>query len=51
VVTIDFMTKLPGITKKHDSITVEVDKLTKSNHFIPVKIIHKVDNIAKIYIR
>jgi hypothetical protein len=29
VVTIDFITKLPKMTRKHDSIMVVVDKLTK----------------------
>jgi hypothetical protein len=37
VVTMDFITKLPRTVKKHDSIMVVVDKLTKASHFIPVK--------------
>jgi hypothetical protein len=51
VVTMDFITKLPRTTKKHDSIMVVVDKLTKVSHFIPVKSTHKEANIAEIYMR
>jgi hypothetical protein len=45
----DFITKLPRISKQHDSIMVVVDKLTKSSHFIPVKSTHKVVDIVEIY--
>jgi hypothetical protein len=51
VVTIDFITKFPRTTRKHDSIMVVVDKLTKDAHFIPVKVTHKVTNIAEIYMK
>jgi hypothetical protein len=51
VVTPDFITKLPRTTKKHDSIMVVVDKLTKNDHFIPVKLTQKETNIAEIYMR
>jgi hypothetical protein len=48
VVTMDFITKLPKITKQHDSIMVVVDKLTKASHFILVKLTHKATNIVDI---
>jgi hypothetical protein len=48
---IDFITKFPRTMKQHDSIMVVVDKLIKALHFIPVKLTHKVANIAKIYMR
>jgi len=51
VVTIDFITKLPKAAKQHDSIMMVVDKLTKATHFIPVKLTHKVANIADIYMK
>jgi hypothetical protein len=51
LVTMDFITKLPRNTKQHDSIMVVVDKLTKSVNFILVKLTHKEDNIAYIYMR
>jgi hypothetical protein len=51
VVTIDFFTKLPKTKKKHDSIMVVVDKLTKDANFIIVKLAHKEANIVDIYMR
>jgi hypothetical protein len=51
VVTIDFITKFPRTTRKHDSIMVVVDKLTKDAHFVPVKMTHTTTNIAEIYMR
>jgi hypothetical protein len=51
VVTIDFITKLPRTTRQHDSIIVVVEKITNIAHFIPVKVTHKVANIAKKYMR
>jgi hypothetical protein len=44
--TFDFITKFPITMKKHDSIMVGVDKLTKETNFIPVKTTHKETNIA-----
>ena len=37
--------------RQHDSIMVVVDKLTKAAHFIPVKSTHKMDDIAKIFMK
>jgi hypothetical protein len=37
IVTMDFITKIPRTNKRHDSIMVVVDKLTKVTHFILVK--------------
>jgi hypothetical protein len=51
VITIAFITKFPRKTRKHDSIMVVVDKITKVPHFILVKMTHKATNIAKIYIK
>jgi hypothetical protein len=51
VVTMDFITKLPRKNKRHDSIMVVVDKLTKGAYFIPVKLTHKEANIVDIYMR
>jgi hypothetical protein len=49
VMTMEFITKLPRTAKKHDSIMMVVDKLTKSTHFILVKSVHKEDDISDIY--
>jgi hypothetical protein len=46
VVTIDFITNFPRTTRKHDLIMVVVDKLTNDAHFVPVKMTHKIANIA-----
>jgi hypothetical protein len=51
VVTMDFITKFPRTSKKHDSIMVVVEKLTKAAHFIPMKITHKETNVVDIYMR
>ena len=44
----DFITGLQMTWRQHDSIMVVVDKLTKETHFIPVKSMHKIDDIEKI---
>nr|GEZ54046.1 putative reverse transcriptase domain-containing protein [Tanacetum cinerariifolium] len=36
-ITMDFVTKLPRTSNKHDTIWVIVDRLTKSAHFIPTR--------------
>nr|GEV44860.1 hypothetical protein [Tanacetum cinerariifolium] len=50
MITMDFVTKLPRITKKHDAIWVIVDRLTKSAHFISIREGVPVHKLAKIYI-
>ncbi|GKA74094.1 hypothetical protein Tco_0780396 [Tanacetum coccineum] len=49
-ITMDFVTKLPRRTKKHDAIWVIVDYLTKSAHFIPILENMPVYKLAKIYV-
>jgi hypothetical protein len=51
VLNMDFITKLPRTNKQHDSIMVVVDKLTKTVHFIPVKLTHKAMNIVDVYMK
>ncbi|XP_050222488.1 uncharacterized protein LOC126672576 [Mercurialis annua] len=43
-ITMDFMVGLPKTQKGFDSIWVIVDHLTKSAHFIPIKMIYSVTN-------
>jgi hypothetical protein len=50
-VTMDCITNIPKTTKKHDSIMLVVDKLTKASHFIPINLMHKKINIDDIYLR
>ena len=47
----DFIIGLPMTWRQHDSIMVVVEKLTKEAHFIPVKSMHKIEYIAKIFLK
>nr|GEZ23329.1 putative reverse transcriptase domain-containing protein [Tanacetum cinerariifolium] len=49
-ITMDFVTKLPRTTKKHDSIWVIVDRLTKSAHLNPIRENMPVQKLAKIHV-
>ena len=51
VVTMDFITGFPRTSKKHDSIMVVVDKLTKAAHFIPLKTTHRAADVADIFLK
>jgi hypothetical protein len=51
VITMDFITGLPKTNKQHDSIMVVVEKLTKAAHFVPVKTMHTITNIADIFMK
>ncbi|WMV32667.1 hypothetical protein MTR67_026052 [Solanum verrucosum] len=42
---------LPRTRRQHDSIWVIVDRLTKSAHFLPVKVSYTVEDYAKLYIK
>nr|GEV04179.1 reverse transcriptase domain-containing protein [Tanacetum cinerariifolium] len=46
----DFITKLPRTSSKHDSIWVIVDRLTKSAHFLAVREDYKTEKLARLYI-
>ena len=45
-----FVVGLPKTLGKNDSIWVIVDRLTKSAHFIPIKITYNAQKLAKLYI-
>ena len=47
----DFVVGLPLTRKKHDSVWVVVDRLTKSAHFLPVRIDYFLDKLAELYIK
>ena len=49
-IAMDFVVGLPKTMGKYDSIWVIVDRLTKSTHFIPVKVTYNAEKLAKIYI-
>ena len=45
------MVGLPVTGRKHDSVWVVVDRLTKSAHFLPVRTNYSLDKLAKLYIK
>jgi hypothetical protein len=47
----DFIIGLPRTRKKHDSIMVVVDKLTKAAHFIPLKTTHRAADVSDIFLK
>ncbi|KAA3473224.1 Retrovirus-related Pol polyprotein from transposon 297 family [Gossypium australe] len=49
-VTLDFVLELPLSLKKKDVIWFVVDRLTKSAHFIPIRIDFSLDRLAELYI-
>ena len=49
-ITIDFMVELSLTGRKHDSIWVVVDRLTKLAHFLPVRTDYSLDKMAELYI-
>ena len=50
-ITIDFVTGLPKTRKGNDAIWVIVDCLTKSAHFLPIKIMDSIDVLSKMYLK
>lgn len=47
----DFVVGLPTTLQRHDCIMVVVDKLTKSAHFIPIKITFDARVVAQVFLR
>ena len=47
----DFVSGFPLTQQKHDFIWVIVDRLTKSAHFIPVRIDYSMDRLAELYVK
>jgi hypothetical protein len=50
-IAMDFVVGLPKTLNGHDAIWVVIDRLTKSAHFIPIKITDPVPKLAELYIR
>jgi transposase InsO family protein len=46
----DFIMGLPNTSRRHDSIWVIVDRLTKVAHFLPVHTTDKAQKYAELYI-
>lgn len=50
VIYMDFITRLLLTPQGHNSILVVVDKLMKNTHFIPVRDIYEVVDVAQVFI-
>ena len=49
-ITMDFLVGLPLTGRKHDSVWVMVDRMTKSVHFLPVRTDYSLNKLAELYI-
>ena len=49
-ISMDFVSGLPLMQRKHDSVWVIVDRFTNSAHFIPVRIDYSMDRLAELYV-
>ncbi|CAA0827382.1 Unknown protein, partial [Striga hermonthica] len=49
--TMDFVTGLPMSAKHHDAVWVVVDRLTKSAHFMPVRMDMSMEQLAETYLQ
>nr|GEW51384.1 hypothetical protein [Tanacetum cinerariifolium] len=49
-ITMDFVTKFPRTSSGHDIISVIVDQLTKSAHFLPMSEDYKTNRLARLYL-
>ena len=47
----DFVTHLPQTPQRHDAIWVIVDRLTKSAHFMAVRMTFTLEELCRLYIR
>ncbi|GJX82690.1 putative reverse transcriptase domain-containing protein, partial [Tanacetum coccineum] len=50
-ITMDFVTKLPKTTNGYDTIWVNVDRLTKSAHFLPMRETDPMEKLMKLYMK
>ena len=50
-VTMDFVTHLPRTPQRHDVVWVIVDRLTKSAHFLAVRMTFTLERFYRLYIR
>ena len=48
-ITMNFVSSFSLTQKKHDSVWVIVDKLTKSAHFLPVRLNYSMDWLVELY--
>ncbi|GJZ09031.1 putative reverse transcriptase domain-containing protein [Tanacetum coccineum] len=49
-IAIDFVTKLPRTSSRHDTIWVIMDQLTKSANFLSMREDYKMEKLARLYL-
>ena len=49
-ISMDFVCGLPRTSKNHDAVWVVVDRLTKSTHFIPIRMNYSLNKLAELYV-
>ena len=47
----DFVVGSPHAKRQQDSIWVIFDRLTKSAHFLPIKVTYSTEDYAKLYFK
>ena len=47
----DFVTGLPRSPRGHDAVWVIVDRLTKTAHFLPIRVTDSIEALSRLYIR
>ena len=50
-VTMDFVIHLPRTQRRHDAVWVIVDQLTKSTHFLAMRVTFRLEEFYWMYIR
>lgn len=50
-ISMDFVTGLPRTVSGQDAIWVIVDRLTKTAHFVPIKVSYKLEKLVQLYVR
>ncbi|GJW88763.1 putative reverse transcriptase domain-containing protein [Tanacetum coccineum] len=50
-ITMDFVTKLPKMQSRNNTIWVIVDRLTKSIHFLPMSETDPIEKLARLYLK
>ena len=50
-ITMDFVTHLPRTPRRPDAVWVIVDRLTKSSHFLAVRMTFTLEEFCRLYIR
>ena len=50
-VTMDFVSDFPTMSSGQDATWVIVDHLTKTTHFLPIRLAQSVDSLSRIHIR